>query len=68
MHTVPQNKDEFTINNLFYCCKALTFTHSLAYGIGKQKSTFWKKFLNIPYDYVNKAEPTTCTNPIKRSW
>ena len=31
MLTVPQNKDEFTIYNLFYCCKALIFTHSLAY-------------------------------------
>ena len=28
MHTVPQNRDKFTINNLSYCCKALTFTHS----------------------------------------
>ena len=28
MHTVPQNKDKFTINNLFYCCKALLFTQS----------------------------------------
>ena len=27
MHTVPQNKDKFTIDNLFYCCKALNFTH-----------------------------------------
>ena len=31
MHTVPQNKDKFTINNLFYCHKALIFTHPLAY-------------------------------------
>ena len=31
MHTVPQNKDEFTINNLFYCCEALIFTHPLVY-------------------------------------
>ena len=31
MHTVPQNKDKFAINNLSYCCKALTFTHSLVY-------------------------------------
>ena len=31
MHTVPQNKDKFTINNLFYCCKALIFTHPLVY-------------------------------------
>ena len=31
MHTVPQNRDKFTINNLFYCCKALIFTHPLVY-------------------------------------
>ena len=31
MHTAPQNKDKFTIDNLPYCCKALTFTHSLVY-------------------------------------
>ena len=31
MHTVPQNKDKFTINNLSYCCKALIFTQSLVY-------------------------------------
>ena len=31
MHTVPQNKDKFTINNLFYCCKALIFTHPSVY-------------------------------------
>ena len=31
MHTLPQNKDRFTINSLLYCCKALTFTHSLVY-------------------------------------
>ena len=31
MHTVPQNKDKFTINNLFYCCEALIFTHPLVY-------------------------------------
>ena len=31
MHTVPQNEDKFTINNLFYCCEALIFTHPLVY-------------------------------------
>ena len=31
MHTVPQNKDEFTISNLFYYCEAHIFTHPLAY-------------------------------------
>ena len=31
MHTVPQNKDKFTINDLFYCCEGLIFTHSLVY-------------------------------------
>ena len=31
MHTVPQNKDKFTINKLFYCCEALIFTHPLVY-------------------------------------
>ena len=31
MHTVPQNKDRFTINDLFYCCKALIFTQPLVY-------------------------------------
>ena len=31
MHTVSKNKDRFTINNLFYCCKALIFTHPLVY-------------------------------------
>ena len=31
MHTVPQNKDKFTRNNLLYCCKTLIFTHSLVY-------------------------------------
>ena len=31
MHTVPQNKGKFTINNLLYCCKALIFTHPLVY-------------------------------------
>ena len=33
MHTVPQNKDEFTINNLSYCCEALIFTHPLVYMV-----------------------------------
>ena len=28
MHSVPQNKDKFPINNLFHCCKALLFTQS----------------------------------------
>ena len=31
MHTVPQNEDKFTINNLLYCCKALIFTLPLVY-------------------------------------
>ena len=31
MPTVPQNKDKFTINKLFYCCEALIFTHPLVY-------------------------------------
>ena len=31
MHTEPQNKDKFEINNLFYCCEALIFTHPLVY-------------------------------------
>ena len=31
MHTVSQNRDKFTTNNLFYCCKALIFTHPLVY-------------------------------------
>ena len=31
MRTVPKNRDEFTINNLFYYCKALTSTHPLVY-------------------------------------
>ena len=31
MHTVAQNRDRFTINNLFHCCKAVTFTHPLVY-------------------------------------
>ena len=31
MHTVPQNRDKFIVNNLFYCCKALIFTHPLIY-------------------------------------
>ena len=31
MHTVPRNKDKFTINNLFYCCEALIFTQPLVY-------------------------------------
>ena len=31
MHIVPQNKDKFTINNLFYCCKVLIFTHPLVH-------------------------------------
>ena len=31
MYTVPQNRDKFTINNLFYCCNALTFIHPLLY-------------------------------------
>ena len=31
MNTVPQNKDNFTINNLLYCCEALIFTQPLAY-------------------------------------
>ena len=29
MHIVPQNKGKFTMNILFYCCKALIFTHPL---------------------------------------
>ena len=28
---VPQNKDKFIIYNLFHCCEALIFTHSLVY-------------------------------------
>ena len=31
MHTVPQNRDKFTINNLFHCCEALISMHSLVY-------------------------------------
>ena len=31
VHTAPQNKDKFTINNLFYCYEALIFAHSLVY-------------------------------------
>ena len=31
MLIVSQNKDRFTINNLFYCCEALIFTHPLVY-------------------------------------
>ena len=31
MHTVPQNKEKFTINDLSYCCEALIFTHPLVY-------------------------------------
>ena len=31
MHTVPQNRDKLTINNLFYCCIALIFTHPLVH-------------------------------------
>ena len=31
IHNVPQNKDEFIINNLFYCYKALTFTQPLVH-------------------------------------
>ena len=31
MHTVPQNKDKFTRNNLFNCCNTLIFTHPLVY-------------------------------------
>ena len=31
MHTIPQIKDKFTINNLFYCCKGLIFTQPLIY-------------------------------------
>ena len=31
MHTVPSNKDEFTINSLSYCCDALIFTLPLVY-------------------------------------
>ena len=31
MYTVPQNKDKFTINDLFYWCKALIFIQPLVY-------------------------------------
>ena len=31
MHTVLQNKDKFTVNNLFHCCKALIFTQPLVH-------------------------------------
>ena len=31
MYTVPQNKDKFTINDLFYCCKVLIFILPLVY-------------------------------------
>ena len=31
MHTLPQNKDKVTTNNLFYCCEALIFTLHLVY-------------------------------------
>ena len=30
IHTVPQNKDKFTINNLFHCCEALIL-HTFSY-------------------------------------
>ena len=33
MHTVLQNKDKFTINNLLYCYKALIFKYPLAYEL-----------------------------------
>ena len=31
MHTVSQNKDKFTRNNLFHCCRTLIFTQPLVY-------------------------------------
>ena len=31
MHTVPQNKVKFTINNSSYCFEALIFTQPLEY-------------------------------------
>ena len=31
MQSVPQNKDKFTINKLFYCYTALIFTQPLVY-------------------------------------
>ena len=31
VYSVPQNKGEFTINNFFYCCEGLIFTHPLVY-------------------------------------
>ena len=31
MHTVPQNKGKFTMNNLFYCCEVLIVTYSFVY-------------------------------------
>ena len=31
MHTVTQNNDKFTRNNLFYCCETLIFTHPLVH-------------------------------------
>ena len=33
MQTVPQKKDEKTINDLSYCCEALIFTHPLVYMV-----------------------------------
>ena len=50
MHTVPQNKDKFTINNSFYCCKALIFTHPLVYEF-----LFGPKHMGTPVYLFNSA-------------
>ena len=31
MHTIPQNIDKFTVNNLLFSCEALIFTYPLEY-------------------------------------
>ena len=51
MHTVSQNKDKFTRNNLFCCYETLIFTHPFLYEFlcgpkhmatpVKQNLTFW---------------------------
>ena len=71
--TVPQNKDKFTINDLFYWCKALIFIQPLVYeflsglilmghpvdNINILEKKFWAKKYIVHSDQQNQSECKT---------
>ena len=64
MHTVPQNKDKFTISNLFYYCEALIFTHPLVYeflcGLIFMGHPVNKRLFGL--ESLNRKNKRTCQN------